>query len=79
MNRAGHRLVTHQLDHPLDFAPSAEVDEIAKVTASAGAQGGFRSGIFAETLDELSRFGEGGGREGCLLEQCLPRFGFERL
>ncbi len=63
MHRAGHRFVAEQLDQPADFAPSAKMDEIADVAASTGANGGLRTGMFAETLDKLSRLGEGGGRE----------------
>lgn len=73
MHRPGHRLVAHQLDHPADLAPATEMNEIAEVAASVRAQGGLRPGIFAETLDQLRRLGEGGGCEGGLLKQSFPR------
>ncbi len=79
MHRPGHRLVAHQFDHPHDLAPAAEMDEIAEVAASVGAQGGLRSGIFAETLDKLRRLGEGGGRECSLMKQSFPRIWFPPL
>lgn len=80
MDRPGHRLVAHQLDHPPHFAPSAEMDEIAQVAAPVGAQGRLRSGILAETLDQLRRLGEGGGRECSWLKQSFPRiFSLPRL
>lgn len=73
MHRPGHCLVAEQFDQPADFPPAAEMDEIAEVPASVGANGGLRPGMFAETLDELRRLGEGGGRECDGLKQSFPR------
>ena len=79
MHRSGDRFVAHQLDHPPDLAPAAEMDEISKVPASVGAEGRFGAGILAETLDQPRRLGEGGGRECGLLKQSFPRCWFRRL
>jgi hypothetical protein len=72
MHRPGHRIVVDQLDHPGDFAPSAEVDEIAEVAAAVGAKRRFRPGMGAETLDQLRRLDEGGGFEDGVLKQTSP-------
>jgi len=79
MHRPGHRFVAHQLDHPSDLAPAAEMDEIAEVAAAVGAKRRLRPGILAETLDQPRRLGEGGRREGCLLKQSFPRNWFPAL
>ena len=72
MDRPGHRLITHQLDHPRDLAPAAEMDEVADVAAAVGAQRGLVAGKGAETFDQLRRVGEGGGFEGGLAKQTFP-------
>ena len=79
MDRPGHRLVAHQLDHPPDLAPAAEMDEIAEVAAPVRSKRGLRPGILAETLDKLRRLGEGGRRECGLLKQSFPRVPFRPL
>lgn len=60
MNRVRHRLVGQHDDHPLDQAPAGEMDDVAVVSASIGANGRLRAGIFAEPSDEVGRVGERG-------------------
>lgn len=72
MDGAGDRLVADQVDHPGDFAPAAEMNEVAEIPAAVGAQDRLGSGMDSETLDELRRLGEGGGCEGGLVKQSFP-------
>ena len=76
MDRPGHRIVANQLDQAPHLAPAAEMDEIAEVAAAARPKRRLRSGIVAETLDQLRRLGEGGRRECGLLKQSFPRSRF---
>ena len=72
VDRSRHRFVAHQLDHPGDLAPAAEMDDIAEVAAAVGAKRGLVAGKGAETFDQLRRLGEGGGFEGGLVKQAFP-------
>ena len=58
VNQAHCRRLIQRKDHPLDFAPAAEMDDVAEIAASAGAAPGFRDGMVAEMLQEIRRLGK---------------------
>ena len=59
MNQARARLQAKGADHPLDFAPAAEMDDVAKVAALPGAAARFGHGKLAEIRDKVRGFGKG--------------------
>ena len=58
MNGVRDSLVGQHEDHPLDQTPAGEMDDIAVIAASVGADRRFRSGIFAEASDQFVRVGK---------------------
>jgi len=55
MDRRGAASFVEDFDQPLDLAPAAIMDDIAKVAAASGARPGLIGGKVAEPLDELRR------------------------
>ncbi len=58
MNASVGGFEAQRTDHPLDLAPTAEMDHISEITAAAGAGSRFRNGMVAEMRDQLRRLGE---------------------
>jgi hypothetical protein len=64
VDEASRRSLIEREDHPLDFAPAAEMDDVAEVAATAGAAPGFGYGMVAEILQEIRRLGKGAAAGG---------------
>ena len=58
MKRPGGGLLAKGEDHPLHFAPPAEMNDVADVAAFAGAQPGFGHGVVAETGKKIRGLGK---------------------
>src|SRR5690348_5145657 len=71
--RVGGAQRREQLDHPLDLAPAAEMNDVAEIPAAVGPRRGFAGGVNAEAGDELGRVGRGRRVGEIDLVQRFPR------
>jgi len=77
MHGAADGLVAQHRDHPLDFAPAAEVDEIADHAAAMRPDRRLRRRVLAEPGDEIGRVGQGfPAAEMNVVAQCLSSLPF---
>ena len=58
VNEARRRLVAKRSDHPLHFAPAAEMNYVAKLAAAAGTAPRFGHGVLAEAGNQLRGLGK---------------------
>jgi hypothetical protein len=58
VKRPGRGLLAEGEDHPLNLAPSAEMDDVAEIAAFTGARPRFRHGMVAETGKKRSGLGK---------------------
>ncbi len=58
MHRARDRGLIEREDHPLDFAPAAEMDDVAEIAATAGPAACLGNGMVAEMGQEIRRLGK---------------------
>ena len=58
VDEAGRRLFAEGSDHPLHFAPAAEMNYVAKLAAAAGTAPRFGHGVLAEAGNQLRGLGK---------------------
>ena len=58
MQRSARGVLAKREDHPLDIAPAAEVDDVAKIAAAASALPRLRHGVVAETCKKIRGLGK---------------------
>lgn len=84
MNEARGRSGRKGADHPLHFAPAAEMDDVTELAAFAGAAARFRNGMVAKTGQEFRGLGKRAAAGGMNLvtqenpPMCLLKWGVAR-